>query len=1148
MSLQQQAISTVTARRLLRACASARLLAAFTVLLMAQAQSRQPLLLRDPSISRTQIAFSYAGEIWIAQRDGSNPRPLTSGGGHERKPLFSPDGSQIAFTGTYGGTSGVYVVPAGGGEPRRLTYHPADIGVVGWMPDGKRIVFSSQRIAFSSRVVQLFTVPVEGGYASQLPLVRASEASISPDTRHVAYVPGILPPFAWKRYRGGATRPIWIADLVDSHIELKIPRENSNDFNPMWVGDTIYFLSDRNGTVTLFAYDIKLRQVKEIVRNGGLDIKSASATSDAIVYEQFGSLHVLDLKSGTDRTLDIRPVGNSAQMRPHFKRLEPTQIRFADLSPTGALAVFGVRGELLTVPAKRGDVSNVTNTTDVVERDPAWSPDGKSIAYFSDESGEYALHVRDLSGLRKIRKFDLGEPPSFFYSPIWSPDSSKIAYTDKRLNYWYVDLETKTPVRVDTDLYLDPAYSLQLAWSPDGRWLVYTKQLRSHWHAVFVYSLEQRRSYQLTDGMSDALHVAFDKGGQYLYFTASTDMALRGSWLDMSSFQRPVTRRVYVILLQKATPSPQFSDGEAQVGAETSAKGARFDLGQEKTAKGTIHEDHIVRIDFEGIMQRTLALPIPARNYYDLVVGKPGTVFLVEGPAVAPAAFHLDIPTNVHEFDLSTGDTVQILDGVTSFFYSFNGPDTSSFHVSSDGTMMLYAKQNKWFIAPTDRPGRGSPQTGQLSQLNVDAMEVYIDPRAEWKHLFDQVWRDMRDFFYDPGLHGIDLAAIKKKYEPYLQNISTRDDLNYLFEEMLGNVTVSHMAVGEGDVSEGADRKVGLLGADYSVENGLYRFARIYPGDTWSPDSDLNPELLTRLGASRATVAPLTTPTVNVQVGSYLLAVNGREVRPPADIYSFFEDTAGKQVILKVGPKPDGSGSRDVTVVPIEDETSLRNFAWIENNRRKVDELSGGRVAYVYVPNTGSEGYRSFNRYYFAQVGKEAAIIDERYNGGGKMADYMIEVLRRPLLAYWNMREGQDITTPIEAIFGPKVMIINEIAGSGGDFLPWAFRKAQIGPLIGKRTWGGLVGVQSLPEDLLDNSELLTPNLAFYSPDGTWDIENHGVPPDIEVEEDPKADREGHDPQLEKAIEVIMGLLKTNPPPSAPHLPPYPNYQQSGRH
>jgi tricorn protease len=1101
------------------------------------AQSAPPLLLRDPTISKTQIAFAYAGSVWTASRDGSGLRRITTGG-HESKPIFSPDGSLIAFTGNYDGSRSVYVISANGGEPRRLTYHPNDFGAVGWTPDGKRILVLTRRLAFASGVTELFTVPIEGGFAASVPLVRAAEGSFSPDGARIAYVPNIQWQAAWKRYRGGQTKPIWIANLSDSSLEATIPRDNSNDSSPMWIGDTIYFLSDRNGPTTLFAYNVNSKELKQLVRNTGLDIKSASATSDALIYEQFGSLHILDPHSGSDRALDLHPVADLSEVRPHFRKIEPDKIQSGVISPTGVRAVFAARGEIFTAPAEKGDVRDITNTTDVVERDPAWSPDGKSIAYFSDESGEYALHIRDQNGMGEVRKIDLGKPPTFYYSPHWSPDSRKIAYTDKRLNVWYVDIDKKTPVHVDSDSYTDPAHGLQVVWSPDSRWLAYTRQLKSHLHAVFAYSLEQNKSFQLTDGMSDALYPGFDKEGKYLYFTASTDAALNTGWLDMTSLQRPVTRSVYVMVLKKDEASPLAPESDEEKGKDADKsdkekkeadkdkqkekdkdKGKDSGKSAEKDAeKSKQSAPPKVDIDLDNIGQRILALPVPPRNYYGLLTGKAGVLFLVEGPTLDPIEFDEGGPSGkIHKFELKTRKTEQILDGVTAFDVSF------------DGEKILYAKQTQWTIGPAAKPADGPPQPGQGGPLKLDAMEAYVDPRAEWKHMFYQVWRDERDFLYDPNLHGLKLEEVKKRYAPYLDGISTRDDLNYLFIEMLGDITVGHMFVGGGDFPETKKIKTGLLGADYAIENGRYRFTRVYNGENW------NPKLR----------APLTQPGVNVKAGEYLISVNGRDVRPPADVYGFFEETAGKQTLLKVSSQADGSGSREVTVVPVDDETGLRNYAWIEGNRRKVDELTGGRVAYVYLPDTYAGGYTNFNRYYFAQVGKEAAIIDERYNGGGDIADYIIDYLRRPLLAYWNMREGQDITTPQEAIFGPKVMLSNEMAGSGGDALPWMFRRTKIGPLVGKRTWGGLVGHYTNPGDLLDSGFIGTPNLAFYSPDGSWDVENHGVAPDIEVDLDPKAARDGHDAQLEKAVEVVMDLLKKNPPAPTPQHPPFPNYQKS---
>ncbi|MBZ5605043.1 MAG: PDZ domain-containing protein, partial [Acidobacteriia bacterium] len=1049
----------------------------------AAASSDGPLLLRHPTISRTQIVFSFANDLWSVSREGGEAVRLTTGAGIETDPVFSPDGSQIAFTGEYDGNVDVFVMPAAGGTPKRLTYHPSPDTMVGWAPDGKSIVFASGRSSYSN-FSRLLTVPAAGGFETQLPFDRAVEGSFSPDGTKIAYVPTDQWQRAWKRYRGGQTKPIWIATVADSSV-VKIPRNNSNDFNPMWIGDTIYFLSDRSGPVSLFAYDTKSKQVSEVVKNSGLDFKSATAGPDAIAYEQFGSLHIYDLKTKKEHAVNVKIAADLTEVRPHFRKFAPNEIRPAAISPAGARAVFVAHGEIFTAPAEKGDVRNLTRSTAVMERDPEWSPDGKSIAYFSDASGEYALEIRDQSGLGEAKRIGLGAP-TFPYSPIWSPDSKRVAYTDKKLNVWWIDLDKAAPVKIDTDTYAGPT-ALNPSWSPDSKWIAYTKKLKSHLHAVFVYSVDQNKTFQVTDGMSDAEFASFDKDGKYLYFTASTDTALSTGWLDMSSIQRPVTRSVYVVVLAKDQPSPLAPESDEEKPAET------------KKPEDAAKKDVAVRIDFENISQRILALPVPPRNYVAMATGKAGVLFLTEAPLVAAFGGPGQGPQfTLHMFDLKTRKTDQIRQGVGNVF------------ISANGEKMLYRQGQQYFITAASRQAPAAPNAEGPHALPIDSIQAWVDPKAEWGHMYHQVWRDERDFFYDPGLHGLNKEAIEKKYEPYLANIATREELNYLFEEMLGEMTVGHMFIGGGDRPEVKRVRGGLLGADYTVENGRYRFARVFDGENWNP----------RLNA------PLTQPGVNVVTGEYLLAVQGRDVRPPENLYSFFEETAGKSIVIRVGPDPGGANSREVTVVPVPDERGLRNFAWVEDNRRKVDQMTGGRVGYVYLPDTAGGGYTNFNRYFFSQVGKEGVIIDERFNGGGDIADYVIDYLRRPLLGRFTMREGEDITVPMEGIFGAKVMITNEMAGSGGDAMPWLFRKSGIGPLVGMRTWGGLVGHYGGPGDLIDGGSVGTPDLAFYNLDGAWDIENHGVSPDMEVEMDPKLVRLGHDPQLEKAVDVVMDRLK----------------------
>jgi len=1134
----------------MRRFSSAATIVLFAVTFLQAAQSAPPLLLRFPTVSKTQIVFNYGGDLWIVPREGGNAHRLTSGIGTEALPYFSPDGTMIAFTGEYDGNRDVYVVPATGGVPRRLTYHPSDEYVGGWTPDGKKIFFNSWGSNFIHFEDQLFTVPVEGGLPTKLPLPIAEDASFSPDGTHIAYVPHPKWQDAWKRYHGGQTTPIWIADLKDSSI-IKIPRENSNDHHPMWVGDTIYFLSDRNGPVSLFAYDTKTKQVTEALHSDGFDFKTATAGPEAIVIEQFGAIKLYDLQTHQARNVSIQIEGDLASVRPHFAKVEPKRIQNFGISPTGARAVFEAWGEIFTVPTDKGDIRDLTQSPAVADRDPAWSPDGKSIAYFSDESGEYELCIRDQNGLGTVRHIPLGNPPTFYYLPTWSPDSKKIAYFDKRLQLWYLDLDKPQPKLVDTDYYWTFANNpLSQTWSPDNKWIAYTKQLISGQHALFVYSLDQSKAFQITDGMSDALYPVWDKNGKYLYFTASTNIGLATVALDMTADEHRVTRSVYVAVLSKDEKSPLAPESdeekpkdeakseqdkdktkerpkEKEEGKDKSKKSdpdpATADKEKDKDDKDKDKdkkdEPVVVKIDIDGIGQRILSLPVPAKNYLNMLGGKSGILLLAEGPLVVTEDDQPNVSQTIQKFDLSKRKVDKVLEDVNDYAVSF------------DGEKILYRKGESWATAsPDDSPGGsgGASSKPGFGPLKLDSWEVYVEPRAMWKQIYSETWRIERDFFYDPHYHGLDLDKAKKKYAPYLDGIASRDELTYLFQECLGEMTVGHMFVGGGEVNpEPKKLKVGLLGADYSLENNRYRVAKVYNGENWNPGNE----------------APLTQPGVNVKTGDYILAVNGHDLHASDNIYSFFEETAGKQVVLKVGANADGKDSRDVTVVPVESEENLRHLAWIENNRRRVDEATGGRVAYVHVPNTAGGGYTSFNRYYFSQVGKEAAIIDERFNEGGQLADYIIEYLRRPLMSKVTTRDGHDWSSPSEAIYGPKVMMINEMSGSGGDALPWYFRKAGLGTLVGKKTWGGLVGIGGYPE-LIDGGRVTAPRAAIYGLNGDWEVENHGIAPDVEVDLEPAAWRQGRDSQLEKAIEVVMQQLKEHPLPEIKR-PPFPNYHQN---
>jgi tricorn protease len=1069
-------------------------------------------LAQRPAISAKQVVFSYAGDLWIIDRAGGDARRLTAGVGLESYPVFSPDGEQVAFAGDYEGNLDVYVVPAAGGVPRRMTYHPDPDVPVGWTPDGKSIVFRSTRASYA-RFIRLFTVPLNGGQPTELPLPQAEDGSLSPEGKRIAYVPlsnkpafpGAFRPI--RNYRGGTAAAIWIADLADSAI-TKIPRKDSNDFNPMWVGDKVYFLSDRDGGTTLFVYDTTKKELRRLLDPGRNDIKTASASGDAIVYDQFGSLFLFDLKTEKSKPIPVHVAADLTAVRPRLEKVAKN-IRNVGLSPHGTRAVFEARGEILTVPAEKGDIRNLTHTPGAADRDPAWSPDGKSVAYFSDESGEYELHIRAQDGRGDVKKLKVGDAPSFFYNPSWSPDSKKIAYSDKRLNIWYVDLDTGKSTKVDTLPY-DDDLPAPASWSPDGKWLAYSHQLKNYQNAVFLYSLESAKVHQITDGMSDARNVAFDKDGKHLYFTASTDIGPSvGS--GMSILNRPVTRAVYVTVLSKDDPSPLAPESDDEKEKKDADKDKEKDKDKDK--KDAPKEAPKVKIDIEDLDQRTLALPMPAKNYLGLVPGKKGQFFVVEGPAVFPIEDEGDGPPSatVHRFDMEKRKPEKMIDAVRQFA------------ISDNGEKMLYQHGEGWFLVATAAPAK--PGDGALK---LESFEVRVDPRAEWRQIYREVFRLQRDFLYDPNYHGYDITGAWAENSSKLEGLGSRHDLNYLLDELLAGLSLQHVYLMGGDVPRTQSRRCGLLGADYTVENGRHRIAKIYRGESW------NPELR----------APLLQPGAGVKEGEYLLAVNGQELRGEDEVYRLFESTAGKQTLIKVGPSPDGKDSREVTVVPIGSERALRNLAWVDANRRAVDKATGGKVAYIYLPDTQNQGYVRFNRYFFAQAGRDAAIVDERFNGGGLLADHVIDYLRQPIRNYATTREGSDQAFPTSAIPGPKVMLINEQAGSGGDYLPYTFRQSGLGPLIGKRTWGGLVGIGGYPP-LVDGGGVTAPRWGIWFPNGRWDVENRGVAPDMEVEFDPKAVRAGKDPQLQAAIDYVMAELKKHPVVH-PSRPPFPNYYKPG--
>jgi tricorn protease len=1058
----------------------------FLLLFAMAAMAQVKLLPQRPALSSDKIVFSFAGDLWTVPRAGGAAMRLTSGPGVETNPVFSPDGSLIAFSGEYDGNVDVFTVPVSGGVPKRITWHPGQDEPTTFTPDGKHIVFRSGRIAHS-RFRMLFQVSVAGGNPEALPFPMAVAGSYSPDGRQFAYMPiGYFRPpnsyDAWKNYRGGRTTKIWIGNMQDSAV-VAVPRENSNDSDPMWVGNDVYFLSDRAGRTSLFRYNVSSKKVQPALPPGELDLKSASAGPGAIVLEQFGALKLFDLKSGRVSDVPLRIDADLLEVRPRWQDLS-SEVRNGTISPTGKRAVLEARGEIISVPADKGDARNLTNSAGANDREPAWSPNGKWIAWISDASGETKLHLKEqLGGADKV--VSLGTPAGYFFSPLWSPDSKHVALEDNRLNLWIVTIDDGKLTKVDTDYYYDPFRTMSPSWSPDSRWLAYAKELKSHMRAVMVHSLETGKSTQITDGMSDARFPRFDKDGVHLYFTASTDVGPTLGWIDMSSDPHSTTRSVYVAVLKNDAPSPLAPESDEEKVVED--KKPEEKKPEEKKAT--------TRIDFDGISQRILSLPIPARNFVDMMAGKSGTLFLLEAG-------------NLHRFDMKTKKLDKVMESV------------SGFDVSFDGEKLLLAQNSGWSIIPAMQP----PKPGE-GRLKLNTLQAWVDPRAEWMQMYRDAWRMQREYFYDPNLHGANAAALEKRYEPWAQSIASRADLNYLFQEMLGHLTVGHLYIRGGQVQNAKAVPVGLLGANFKVENGRYRFEKVLEGENWNPGLR----------------APLTQPGVNVKAGEYLLEVNGVNVTTDREVFAWLEATAGKATVLRVGADATGAGARNVTVVPLANEGELRLRDWVEANRKRVDEASQGRLAYVYLPDTGNGGFTFFNRYYFAQSGRDGVVVDERFNGGGQAADYIVDMLKRTPMNYWTTRYGNDTTTPVMAIFGPRVMIVNEFAGSGGDALPYYFRFHKVGPIVGTRTWGGLVGILGYPP-LLDGGTITAPNFAFRNMKGEFDVENKGVAPDIEVEMDPRTVKEGKDPQLEKAIAVAMEALQKQggaPKAGSPSFPVY---------
>ena len=1056
-------------------------------------------LLRQPDLNGRHIVFEYGGDLWIAGLSGGDARRLTSTPAIESDPHFSPDGRSVAFTSNRSGTPMVYVIPVSGGEPTRLTWYPAPAYARGWTPDGARVLYASSRESAPTAFERLWTVSASGGPSERLPTPSGHDGAFSPDGRKIVVDRVTRWDVEWRHYRGGQNTPLTILDL-DSLDEIRLPNERTIDVHPVWMGDAVYFLSDRDGIANVWSFEIATGRLAQLTHFDRTDVKWLSGRDGTLAFEHAGTLHTLEVAAGATHDLTISVQGDFPSSEPRWEDVTK-QIRSAALSPTGKRVLVEARGEIFTVPVEKGDTRNLTRSSGAADRAPVWSPRGDEIAWFSDSGAGYELLIGSQDGLEAPRHPAIA-PSKMAWDVAWSPDGRRIAFVDNKVRVRIVDVASGRISTIDAGGVNLERGDMGLVWSHDSKWLAYARTFPNRLRRVVVWSVAGGPARPITDAMADAISPAWDRDGKHLYFLASTDFALASGWANTSAIEADPTYGLYLVVLPADEPTPLApqSDEEKPVGtgdkskteAATDEKAENENDGKGKDEKGAAAAKPVeVTIAFDGIERRIIALPMPVSRYRFAVAGPAGSVFV--GESVPPAD-----GATVHKFTLEKREAETFVE------------DVREVSVSNDGRKVLFRRDEKVFVADTDKP----PTAGK-GEVKV-ALRMRLDRAAEWRQIFDETWHYERDFFYDPNLHGADWDAVRERYAPLVPFARHRADLNYILDQVNGELSVGHSFVFGGDMPDVDKPTGGALGADLERAGGRWRIKRIYRFESWNPKLQ----------------APLDRPGLRVAEGNYLLAVDGVELTDRDDPYRLLDGTAGRQTVLRVGDRPTMDGSWTVIVEPVDSEQQLRQRAWVEDNRRRVDELSNGKVAYVWVPNTGGPGVVSFNRYFFAQQDRAAAVIDERFNGGGLLDDYMVDLMTRHLRAAITneVPDGKPFILPA-GILGPKVLLINERAGSGGDFFPWVFRQQNAGPLIGTRTWGGLVK-SSVHYPLVDGGGVTAPDNAVFDPvKGEWVAENKGVPPDIEVLQDAKSVAAGRDPQLERGVAEVLRLLGEKPLP-----------------
>jgi tricorn protease len=1064
-------------------------------------------LFRYPDVSETQIVFSYANDLWIVSKEGGNAFKISSPPGVESFPKFSPDGKTIAFTGNYDGNLDVYALPVIGGVPLRLTEHGYPDRVVDWTPDGRNILFASIRESGKARFNQFYSIPASGGAASKLPLAYAEFGSYSPDGTRMALTFRTQAGRNWKRYRGGWKADIYIFNFNTLSSEDISASETAGDEFPMWSGNYIYFLSDRGSELrmNLWRYNLDSKTFDQITHFTEFDVHFPSLGPQEIVFEAGGKLYLCQLSNQQIKEVKVNVETDETALKSKLVSAGKN-IQSGFISPDGSRVLMGARGDIFSLPAENGYVKNLTQTSGVAERYPSWSPDGRSIAFWSDRSGEYELYIAkadDLNNPKKISSYG----PGFRYNLFWSPDNKKLAFIDKAMRIRIYDLISGQTTVADKALRFTEGSleNFTCNWSPDSRWLTFSRDLENYHNAVFIYDYKSKSLKQVTEGFYDCSNPVFDPEGKYIYLLTNQSFNAYYSDID-NSFIYANSGQLAAISLKKNTASllyPKNDTVSIKAEKKDSEKPGADNIKNKKDSKEPSADENgteikPVDIDLDGLESRLVILPVNA-GHFGYVGAVKGKILYIKYAYTGSN----EMQDTIKYYDIDKREEKTIL------------IKADEYQLSADGKKMLVHRDDSWaVIKPEENQKFDKP-------LRISEMKMVVNPMSEWQQIFMDVWRLERDFFYDSTMHGVDWNLVKERYSKMLKGAMTREEVDFIIGEMIGELSSSHTYHGGGDVETTRHTSVGYLGIDWQADGNYYKIKRIIRGAVW--DAEVR--------------SSLDQPGLQIKEGDYILAVNGVPLTTAHEPFAVFQDLSNKPVELTYNTSASWSGAKTAVVQTMADEYRLRNLAWIEGNRKKVEEATKGEVGYIYVPSTGVGGQDELIRQFNAQWDKKALIIDERFNDGGQIPDRFIEVLNRAPLAFWAVRDGMTWPWPPFANFGPKVMLINGWSGSGGDALPDYFRKKGLGPLIGARTWGGLIGISGAPV-LIDGGAITVPTFRMMNPDGTWFKEGHGVDPDIEVREDLGAMAKGIDPQLDRAILEIKDEVQKKGF-TTPRTPPY---------